>query len=71
VQVLAHGKSLLGYTVLGPVALLLVAESVRVSGLLPGGHLIKTVTQSKWHRVSLQVCERGTVQLAVQLRMEG
>lgn len=56
VQVLAHGKALLGYTVLGPVALLLVAEAVRVSGVLPGGHLIKTVTQSKWHRINLQVC---------------
>lgn len=65
-QVLAHGKALLGYTVLGPVALLLVAESVRVSGVLPGGHLIKTVTQSKWHRINLQVCDRGWVQLVVQ-----
>jgi hypothetical protein len=55
VQVLAHGKALLGYTVLGPVALLLVAEAVRVSGVLPGGHLIKTVTQSRWHRINLQV----------------
>lgn len=54
-QVLAHGKALLGYTVLGPVALLLVVEAVRVSGVLPGGHLIKTVTQSKWHRINLQV----------------
>jgi hypothetical protein len=54
-QVLAHGKALLGYTVLGPVALLLVAEAVRVSGVLPGGHLIKTVTQSRWHRINLQV----------------
>jgi hypothetical protein len=55
-QVLAHGKALLGYTVLGPVALLLLAEAVRVSGVLPGGHEIKTVTQSKWHRINLQVC---------------
>jgi hypothetical protein len=55
-QVLGHGKALLGYTVLGPVALLLVAEAVRVSGVLPGGHQIKTVTQSKWHRINLQVC---------------
>jgi hypothetical protein len=54
-QVLAHGKALLGYTVLGPVALLLLAEAVRVSGVLPGGHEIKTVVQSKWHRINLQV----------------
>lgn len=54
-QVLAHGKAVLGYTVLGPVALLLLAEAVRVSGVLPGGHEIKTVVQSKWHRINLQV----------------
>jgi len=54
-QVLAHGKAVLGYAVLGPVALLLVAEAVRVSAVLPGGHQIKTVTQSRWHRINLQV----------------
>jgi hypothetical protein len=54
-QVLAHGKAVLGYTVLGPVALLLLVEAVRVSGVLPGGHQIKTVTQSKWHKITLQV----------------
>jgi hypothetical protein len=55
-QVVAHGKALLGYAVLGPVALLLVAEAVRLSAVLPGGHQIKTVTQSRWHRINLQVC---------------
>src|SRR5689334_10412518 len=54
-QILAHAKYVLGYVVLGPVALLLLAEAVRVSGTLPGGHDIKTVTQSKWHRITLQV----------------
>jgi hypothetical protein len=54
-QVLGCGKAVLGYVVYGPVALLLMAESVRVSAILPGGHEIKTVTQSKWHRISLQV----------------
>lgn len=52
---LAHGKAVLGYAVLGPVALLLVAEAVRVSAVLPGGHQVKTVTQSRWHRINLQV----------------
>jgi hypothetical protein len=61
-QVVAHGKALLGYAVLGPMALLLLAEGVRVSGMLPGGHLIKTVTQSKWVRIPLQVrAERALV----------
>jgi hypothetical protein len=45
----------LGYVVLGPVGLLLLADSLRVAGLLPGGHEIKTVTQSRWYRISLQV----------------
>lgn len=54
-QVLAHAKYVLGYVVLGPVALLLLAEAVRVSATLPGGHEIKTVTQSRWHRINLQV----------------
>lgn len=55
VQIVAHAKSVLGYTVLGPVALLLVAEAVRVSAVLPGGHVIKTVAQSRWHKINLQV----------------
>lgn len=59
-QVLAHAKYVLGYVVLGPVALLLLADAVRVSGTLPGGHEIKTVTQSKWHRINLQVCSGAT-----------
>ena len=45
---------MLGYVVLGPVGLLLLAEQVRVSAVLPGGHEVKTVTQSRWHRVALR-----------------
>jgi hypothetical protein len=55
VEQLAAGKVVLGYVVLGPVALLLFAELVRVSATLPGGHEIKTVSQTKWHRIQLQV----------------
>jgi hypothetical protein len=54
-QVVTHGKAVLGYVVLGPVGLLLLADSLRVAGLLPGGHEIKTVTQSRWYRINLQV----------------
>uniref|UniRef100_A0A383VGT2 WW domain-containing protein n=1 Tax=Tetradesmus obliquus TaxID=3088 RepID=A0A383VGT2_TETOB len=64
VEVLAHGKAVLGYTVLGPVALLLLAEAVRVSGVLPGGHEIKTVVQSKWHRINLQQPELDPISQA-------
>ncbi|KAF6264364.1 hypothetical protein COO60DRAFT_1698391 [Scenedesmus sp. NREL 46B-D3] len=63
-EVLAHGKAVLGYAVLGPVALLLLAEAVRVSGALPGGHEIKTVTQSKWHRINLQQPELDPISQA-------
>jgi hypothetical protein len=55
VELLAQGKVVLGYVVLGPVGLLLIAELVRVSATLPGGHEVKTVAQSKWHRIPLQV----------------
>lgn len=58
-ELLAQGKAALGYAVLGPVGLLLLAESVRVSGVLPGGHELKTVVQSRWHRVALQVRTRA------------
>jgi hypothetical protein len=50
----AQGIALLGYVVLGPVGLLLVAEAVRASATLPGGHEVKTVAQSQWHRIQLQ-----------------
>jgi len=56
---IAQGKAVLGYVVLGPVGLLLIAELARVSATLPGGHEIKTVSQSRWHRIQLQV--RGRV----------
>lgn len=59
VELLASGKVVLGYLVLGPVGLLLIAELVRVSATLPGGHEIKTVSQTRWHRILLQV--RGLV----------
>lgn len=59
VDELAAGKALLGYAVLGPAALLLVAEQVRASAVLPGGHEVKTVTQSRWTQIALQVSEVG------------
>jgi hypothetical protein len=49
----------LGYVVLGPVGLLLLAENLRTAAVLPGGHEIKTVTQSRWHRITLQVWQQA------------
>jgi hypothetical protein len=59
VELLAQGKVPLGYVVLGPVGLLLIAELVRVSATLPGGHEVKTIAQSRWHRIPLQVRARA------------
>lgn len=71
VELLAQGKAVLGYVVLGPVALLLIAEMVRVSATLPGGHEIKTVSQSKWHRIQLQQPELDpTTQAATKAELD-
>jgi hypothetical protein len=45
----------LGYVVIGPTGLLLLAEKVRVSATLPGNHQVKTLVTSKWHKIPLQV----------------
>ena len=55
VQIVAMGKNVLGYVVVGSTALLLIAEKLRVSTVLPGGHEVKTVVASKWLRIPLQV----------------
>jgi hypothetical protein len=54
-QVLSTGKHVLGYVVIGPTGLLLLAEKVRVSATLPGNHQVKTLVTSKWHKIPLQV----------------
>ena len=50
---------MLGYVVVGSTALLLIAEKVRVSAVLPGNHQVKTVTVSKWLKIGLQVRRAG------------
>ncbi|KAL6757783.1 SacI homology domain-containing protein [Haematococcus lacustris] len=54
-EVVATGKHVLGYVVIGPTGHLLLAESVRVSATLPGNHQVKAVTTSRWHKVALQL----------------
>ncbi|GAX77587.1 hypothetical protein CEUSTIGMA_g5031.t1 [Chlamydomonas eustigma] len=54
-EVMATGKNILGHIVIGNTALLLIAEKVRISATLPGNHVVKTVTVSKWFRIPLQV----------------
>ncbi len=59
-QVVGQGKAILGYTIVGHVALLLLAEKIRVSATLPGGHEVKTVTTTRWHRMTLLVRAKQT-----------
>ena len=54
-QVVGAGKYVLGYVVIGPLGLLLLADKVRVSATLPGRHQVKTVVTSRWIRIPLQV----------------
>lgn len=46
---------MLGYVVIGPMGLLLLAEKTRVSATLPGNHQVKTIVTSRWHKIPLQV----------------
>eukprot|EP00198_Chlamydomonas_reinhardtii_P010960 XP_001700297.1 predicted protein [Chlamydomonas reinhardtii] len=55
IQVLATAPYILGYVVIGPWGLLLVAEKFRVSASLPGNHEVKTVTKSHWIKIPLQL----------------
>lgn len=54
-QILGKGKAALGYVVVGNCGLLLLAENARVSAVLPGRHKVRTVTNTKWHRIPCQV----------------
>ena len=54
-QVVGTGKHVLGYVVIGPMGLLLLAEKTRVSATLPGNHQVKTIVTSHWHKIPLQV----------------
>mmetsp|Transcript_29308 Transcript_29308/g.75960 ORF Transcript_29308/g.75960 Transcript_29308/m.75960 type:complete len:625 (+) Transcript_29308:102-1976(+) len=54
-EVVATGKHVLGYVVIGPMGLLLLAEKTRVSATLPGNHQIKTLVTTRWHKIPLQL----------------
>lgn len=50
-----YAKAILGYAVLGDIALLLVASKVTASiPYLPGGGCVYTVSESKWIKILLQ-----------------
>ena len=49
-----RGAALLGYVPIGSVALLLLATRIRDVLVLPGGHVIKLVVESKWFTIALE-----------------
>jgi hypothetical protein len=55
VQVVERGCALLGFAALGNVGMLLLATRARAAALLPGGHAVRLVTESRWIQVPLQV----------------
>eukprot|EP00798_Chlamydomonas_sp_ICE-L_P004470 gene4470-14628_t len=50
----SEGQNVLGYVVIGSTALILLADKLRVSCVLPGYHEVKTVVASKWLKIPLQ-----------------
>ncbi|KAK9058388.1 hypothetical protein SSX86_023230 [Deinandra increscens subsp. villosa] len=51
-----YAKAILGYVVLGSIALLLVATKLSASiPYLPGGGCVYTISESKWIKISLQI----------------
>lgn len=61
VKISENGHAILGYLVLAGFCLVLVARKTRVSASLPGGHLVRTVTDAVWMRVPLEGHDRQAV----------
>ena len=55
-QVVERGAAILGYALLGHMALLVMAVRVRTAATLPGGHAVRCVTDSKWISIPCKVC---------------
>ena len=55
------GSAILGFVVLAGWVLVLIARRTRVSMVLPGGHEVHTVTDSKWFRIPLNGFDRTRV----------
>ena len=54
-QILERGCALLGYAPIGSIGMLLLATRLRSAAVLPGGHLIRLVAESRWLQISLLV----------------
>ncbi|KAK9827235.1 hypothetical protein WJX81_000601 [Elliptochloris bilobata] len=53
-EILERGVALLGYAAIGSAGLVLLATRTRPAAALPGGHVVRLVTESRWVNVPLQ-----------------
>ena len=53
-QIVERGVALLGYAAIGSGGLVLLATRTRPAAVLPGGHVVRLVTESRWVNVPLQ-----------------
>ena len=53
-QIVERGVALLGYAAVGSAGLVLLATRTRPAAVLPGGHVVRLVTESRWVIVPLQ-----------------
>ena len=57
-QIVERGCALLGYAPIGNIGMLLLATRLRTAALLPGGHAVRLVTESRWLQLPLEVRRR-------------
>jgi hypothetical protein len=55
VQIVERGCALLGYVPIGNIGMLLLATRLRTAAVLPGGHAVRLVTESRWLQLPLEV----------------
>ena len=53
-QIVERGVALLGYAAIGSAGLVLLATRMRPAAVLPGGHVVRLVAESRWVTVPLQ-----------------
>ncbi len=49
-----RGVALLGFAAIGSAGLVLLATRTRAAAALPGGHVVRLVTEHRWVTVPLQ-----------------
>ena len=62
-QIVERGVALLGYAAIGSAGLVLLATRTRPAAVLPGGHVVRLVTESRWVTVPLQARQRSGLRL--------